>query len=205
MKLVKAETRKLNGSQLVDKSAYVEGMMTGNVNFPAPVPAIASLTAARTALTTALENAQSGAHADTVVKNQAVKTLDGLLNSLCRYVNSVSAGDADKAVSSGFELIRQPDPVDHLDAPTSMKASSGSYIGSVDLRWKRVRGARMYNVYVNTTDPTKESEWKPAGVSSKAKYTVINQVSGGYCSFRVTALGRVGEGPTSEVIGCRAA
>lgn len=51
------------------------------------------------------------------MKNQAVEALRVLLSDLVRYVNS--AGDADKAVSSGFELSKRPSPMDRRRLPSS--------------------------------------------------------------------------------------
>ena len=205
MRLVKAELKKLNASELVDKSAYVEGKMTANPNFTTPTPTIASITAARAALTLALKNATSKAPADIVVKNNAQKVLRDLLSDLVRYVNSASAGDTDKAVSSGFELSKKPDPVDKLDAPVMSGAKASSYIGAVDLRWEAVPHARMYQVYMTEGDPALATGWSLVGVSSRTKHTVTDLVPGKFYNFRVTALARVGEGPASENIGSRAA
>ena len=87
-------------------------------------------------------------------KNEAAKTLAQLLTKLARYVNSVAAGDVDKAVSSGFELAKLPDPIDKLEAPTRFEGTTGAIDGEVELRWKGVRGARMYQVYICDGDPT---------------------------------------------------
>lgn len=203
-KLVKAGLRGLKASQLVDKSIFVEGMMTGNLNFATPVPTIASITAARTSLTTALGAAVSGAHADIAVKNDAENTLHELLVQLSRYINSASNGDVDVAVSSGFELVKTSDPVDQLDAP-DVSARQSAYIGAVDLRWKRVHGARMYNIYMTTGDPSLSTGWTLVGPVSRTKHTISDLVSGEFCNFRVSALGKIGEGPVSKPIGCRAA
>ena len=190
---------------MVDKSAFVEGKMTGNVNFVTPTPSIASITAARTALVAALEAAVSGAHEHVVVKNEAQQTLHDLLTLLARYINSASNNDADVAVSSGFELVKAADPIDKLDAPELVSARVSTYIGGVDMRWRSVRGARMYNVYITAGDPTLSTGWTVAAVISGTKTTIVDLESGKYYSFRVTALGRIGEGPASENIGSRAA
>ena len=205
MRLVKGDLRKLKAAQLVDKSAYVEEKMTGNPNFTTPTPSIPSITAARTALSVALRAAESGAHADIVAKNNAHVALRTLLSDLVRYVNSASAGDEDKAVSSGFELAKRPEPVDRLNPPAFVKALVSSYIGSVDLRWHGVHGARMYQVYMTAGDPSLETGWELVGVSSRTKHTVGELDPGKFYNFRVTALGRVGEGPASENVGSRAA
>ncbi|MBK8612858.1 MAG: hypothetical protein IPN85_05090 [Flavobacteriales bacterium] len=104
------------------------------------------LTAARTNLVVALSAAESGAHADVAKKNQSVKTLRDLLTKMARYVNSVAGGDVDKAVSSGFDLAKTPEPLDKLEAPVELSARMSDYAGRIDLRWDRVRGARMYQV-----------------------------------------------------------
>lgn len=80
-----------------------------------------------------------------------------------------------------------------------------SYQGSVDMRWERVHGARMYQVYMAAGDPSSGTGWELVGVSSRTKHTVSELDPGKFYDFRVTALGRVGEGPASENVGSRAA
>ncbi|QQR87169.1 MAG: fibronectin type III domain-containing protein [Flavobacteriales bacterium] len=203
--LIKAGLRGVKTSELVDKSAYVEAKMTGNVNFVNAVPTIASITAARTALSAALEAAVSGAHEAIAVKNEADRTLRSLLTHLSRYVNGASNGDVDVAVSSGFELVKPKDPVDKLEAPVNVNAEAGAYVGSVDLRWKKVRGGRVYNVYMTAGDPNLETGWSIVDVVSASKCTIQDLEPGRNYAFRIAALGSPGEGPTSEFTGCRAA
>ena len=205
MRIIKAGLQRLKTAELVGKSKHVEESMTGNVNFATPTPSIASVTAARIALSAAIKEAQGGAHAAIAVKNEAAKTLAGLLVKLARYVNSVAGGDIDMAVSSGFELAKSPDPIDKLEAPTKVDARTGAIEGDVDLTWKGVRGARMYQVYICDGDPTADGKWTVAGISSKARATVKDLVSDKKYAFRVSAMGVVGEGPVSESVNAKAA
>ena len=205
MKLIKAGLSRLKSAQVVAKSEYVEGAMTGNANFPSPTPTLAQVTAARTALVAALADAESGAHADIAKKNEAVRTLRDLLTKLARYVNSVAGGDVDKAVTSGFELAKRPDPIDRLEAPQELSARMSSYAGRIDLHWDKVRGARMYQVYICAGDPAVAANWSVVGVSGKTRHTVTDLASNTFFNFRITALGRVGEGPASEVVTAKAA
>ncbi|MBL7984304.1 MAG: fibronectin type III domain-containing protein [Flavobacteriales bacterium] len=202
MKIVKAGLQKLKPSDLVGKSEHVEGKMTGNMNFPTPSPSVADLTAARTALVTALAAASGGGHAAIAVKNDAAKHLAQLLTRMTRYVNSVAAGDVDKAVSSGFELAKRPDPIDHLDAPSKFEGRTAAIEGRVDLRWKGVHGGRMYFVYMSKDNG---ATWNQVGMASQGRFTVIGLVSGTFYSFRVSAVGSVGEGPVSETVVAKAA
>lgn len=205
MKLIKAGTSKLNASGLIAKAEYVEGKMTGNANFPTPNPAIADVKAAREALVTAVAQATSRATADIAVRNEFSAVLRTLLVNLARYVNNVAGGDVDKAVSSGFELAAKPEPSTHLDAPKKLDVRVSAFVGCVDLAWKPVEDARMYQVYMNDGDPQDPSMWKMVLVSSRTRARVAGLVPGKFYSFRVTALGRIGEGPASDIVSGRAA
>jgi len=81
----------------------------------------------------------------------------------------------------------------------------GAIAGEVDLRWKGVRGGRMYQVYICDGDPTTAGKWTIAGMSSKARFTVKGLVTDKKYSFRATALGVVGEGPVSGTVTAQAA
>ncbi len=200
MRIVKAGTQNLKPAELVGKSEHVEAEMTGNVSFATPTPSIASITAARIALSAAIKAAEGGAHAAVATKNQAAKNLANMLTKLARYVNSVAAGDVDMAVSSGFELAKLPDPIDKLEAPTRFEGTTGAIAGQVELRWKGVRGARLYQVYICDGDPTTTGTWRHAGMSSKARFTVRGLLNATKYAFRASAIGVIGEGPVSEAV-----
>ncbi|MBP6696071.1 MAG: fibronectin type III domain-containing protein [Flavobacteriales bacterium] len=204
MEIIKAGLKGLKAPELVGKAAHVLDSMTGNANFATPSPSLAEVTAARAALVTAIAEAESGAHAAIAVKNASAKALARLLTAMSRYVNSAAAGDVAKAVSSGFELAKTPDPIDHLDAPAKFEGSTAAIAGQVDLRWKGVRGARMYQVYMCDTDPA-TGVWKPIGLTSRARFTAAGLITHKLYSFRVAAVGVVGEGALSDVAAAEAA
>jgi hypothetical protein len=206
MRIIKAGTGNLRVADLVGKTQHVVGKMTGNVNFASPSPSLADVTAALTNLETAIPAAQDRSSSAIATKNSSAKKLSGLLVQLARYVNSVAGGDIDMAVSSGFELAKVPDPIDKLEAPTKFDAKRGTIAGQVELRWKGVRGGRLYNTYICDGDPTNAaSTWTHVGTSSKARFTAKGLVTDKQYSFRVTALGVVGEGPASEIVTAKAA
>jgi predicted DNA-binding protein (UPF0251 family) len=204
MRIIKAGLTGLKAPNLVAKSAHVEEAMTDNVHFATPTPAIADLTAARIALTEAIIEAQRRASAAIATKNEAAKTMARLITALSRYVNSATS-DVAIAVTSGFGLAKQPDPVDHLEAPTNYVGSRGTIAGEVKLRWKGVRGARMYQTYICEGDPYTDGVWKPVGMSSKATITIPGLITDKLYSFKTAALGVVGEGPLSEIATAKAA
>ena len=205
MRIIKAGLKGLRTAELVGKSKHVEAQMTANANFATPSPALADVTAARTALEAAIAVAESGAHAAIASKNVAAKKLTNQLVQLARYVNSVAGSDVDVAVSSGFDLSKMPDPIDKLEAPTKFEAERGSITGQVALRWKGVRGGRMYNTYICEGDPAMDGKWTFAGSSSRSKLTVTGLTTDKMYAFKVAALGVVGEGPMSEIVSAKAA
>jgi len=204
MKLIKAGLKSLKAAEVVSKSEHVEAKMTGNANFTTPSPALADIAAARVALVNALKDAVGGAHEAVARKNAAVKNVRNLLTQLSRYVNSVADNDVDKAVSSGFELAKTPDPVDKLEAPQELEARMSDYEGRIDLRWDGVRGARMYQVYMCSGDPA-TGPWNVVGQCSATKFQVKDVEPNRFFSFRVSALGRIGEGPGSDIAQAKAA
>jgi hypothetical protein len=205
MKLIKAGTSTLSAEALIGKSEYVEGKMTTNANFPTPNPSIATLTAAREALVAAIAQAESRAMADIAMRNERALVLRNLLVNLARYVNNVAQGDVDIALSSGFELAKKPEPSTTLGVPMKLEVRLSDFEGALNVSWKGVEDARMYQVYMNATDPSDANAWTVVAVSSRTRVRITDLAPGKFYSFRVTALGRIGEGPASEVSGRRAA
>lgn len=205
MEIIKAGLKGLKPADLIGKSEHVESSMTGNASFLSPSPTVDELKDEREALTVSIKDAESGAHAAVAVKNERAKALARLLTRLARYVNSVAAGDVKVAVSSGFELAKRPETLDKLDAPAKFEALQGTIQGQVDMRWKRVRGARMYIVYMCEGDPTSSATWKNIGMSSRGRFTATSLTTDKAYSFRTSAVGVIGEGPVSETVTAKAA
>jgi hypothetical protein len=205
MKLIKAGTSALNAEALVGKAEYVEGMMTGNANFPTPNPSIADLTTVREALVKAIAKAESRAMADIALRNEVASILRTLMVNLARYVNNVAQGDLNVALSSGFELAKKPEPSTSLGVPLKLEVRLSDFEGALNVSWKGVEDARMYQVYMNETDPSDANAWTVVAVSSRTRVRITDLQPGKFYSFRVTALGRIGEGPASDVSGRRAA
>jgi hypothetical protein len=70
--------------------------------------------------------------------------------------------------------------------------------GRVDLRWKAVRHALLYTVYVNSIAPDQEAGWQQLGNTSKASFSATGLASAKAHWFRVCAHGTAGMGPFSD-------
>ncbi|HQW05933.1 MAG TPA: fibronectin type III domain-containing protein [Flavobacteriales bacterium] len=206
MRIIKAGLSGLRVADLVGKTKHVISKMTGNVSFASPSPSLAEVSATLAILEAAIPAAQDRSSSAIATKNSTAKKLHGQLVQLARYVNSVAGGDIDMAVRSGFELAKVPDPIDKLEAPSNFNGHTGTIAGEVLLRWKGVRGGRLYYTYKCDGDPTNaESTWTLIGTTSKARITVKGLITDKQYSFRVSAVGAVGEGPMSEKVTAKAA
>lgn len=192
-----AGVSRLTANALVAKALFVETKMTGNANFTTPVPAIATITAARGALETAIVAAMDGgktAHLDKRMKEAALVLL---LIEEAAYVTSVSGGDEAKIISSGFDVRKTAEPIGILDAPANLRATMTEFPGQAKLRWNFVYGAYTYLVY-RKPDGAPESDWTLVGVVTHANYLDEDLKTGSFYWFKVVAVGAAGPSPASD-------
>lgn len=189
MKMAKAGLTGKTPAEKVALCLVVETAMTANPNFVTPVPTVAELTAGRTDLENAMVAAAGGDHDRIVERNKVERSLDNLLVRMSLYVSNVAQGDEVVILSSGFEVRKPSDPIGQPGVPENLRAEMGEQPGSVDLRWNPVRGAYIYHVEMNVTDPTNAADWKPVDECTTASYTVEGLTPATYCWFRVRAIG----------------
>ena len=187
MKKATTSFTSLSDGNLESKTHEIITSMTGNPNFPNPIPALADITAAATAYTTALSKAGTGNRIDVADKNAKRDVLIGQLRILCYSVNSIANGDAAMILSSGFDLSRDPQPV-VLTRPENIKVENGVASGSLLVSVKAVKGAYAY-FHEYTTDATlAPGSWvSTTGTTSKMQFTNLQPGTIYYC--RVGAVG----------------
>ena len=187
MKKATTSFTSLSDGNLESKTHEIITSMTGNPNFPNPIPALADITAAATAYTTALSKAGTGNRIDVADKNAKRDTLIGQLRILCYSVNTIANGDAAMILSSGFDLSRDPQPA-VLTRPENLKVENGVASGSLLVSVKAVKGAYAY-FHEYTTDATMApGSWvSTTGTTSKMQFTNLQPGTIYYC--RVGAVG----------------
>ncbi|MGE0638028.1 MAG: fibronectin type III domain-containing protein [Bacteroidia bacterium] len=217
MATLKVGAANLNAVDLAAKALRLHTMMTGNVNFPTPLPDLATLLAAMTALNTAITEAATKDSNKIVARNLRSKELKQLITQLGAYVQNVSNGDSDKILSSGFELRKQPAPVGVVAQPQSLVARATLIVGEIRLYWASVNGARSYQIEYKdlgfTGDggvtPTPGSPtpapgpaaatWQELKSLTSSGFSASGLVSGHIYQFRVRALGASGFGAWSDL------
>lgn len=176
--------------------------MNKNGKFNSPSPELTTLASAATALESAYNAAQAAranAKEQTSIMNQKVNVLETLVMQEASYVQSISGGDKATIESAGFAVRTEPTRIGQLDAPAHVTVSPGQTDGSVRISWKKVRGARAYNVE-RALDSAHGLDWSNVLSSSKTRAIVNSMNSGHRYWFRVAAIGAAGQGPWSDPV-----
>ena len=203
MALVKVGAARLPVADKIQFARQIVTQMTGNANFGSPVPTLGSLTAAANALESAYNAAQTAmaqARAAISVQDDAAAALDLLLMQEGNYVENASGGDRSKIESSGFAVRNLGSaPIGDLPAPSNVDVTPNENAGTVNMRWRRVRGAYSYVVQKAVDAPS--LEWNTVADCTKSKVAVNTMVSGTKYWFRVAAVGAAGRSAWSDAIG----
>lgn len=186
--IINFSPNRYNDSDLVVKSNTVADEMTDNPNFVNPSPTPASIKGAAADFLFYTQKATGGSHEDVAFKRQKRKRLEDLLQHLAIYVNQTAKGDEAMLISSGFDLIKKPEPAKALPAPEKLKIKPGKSKGSLQLSCSSVAGARVYGFEYRLTDRESENDWARVD-STKHNVLVTGLISGKQYAFRVLAIG----------------
>jgi len=194
----------LDGLSVPAKIQYgrrLAAALTGNPNFPTPVPSVAALTTGVEELEAAYNDAQAArlsAKTKTGIQDEQNVTLDLLVARLASYVDNASGGDATKIESAGFAVRATPTPIGELPAPTDVQVLPSKHAGSAEVSWKNVYGARAYTI--ERAEEASTLDWKAIGNSTKREAALNSMVSGRKYWFRVAAIGTAGQSAWSDPV-----
>lgn len=195
---VTLDLRKKTDDELANYCANHKTKMAGNAAFPTPLPpaatydpALADFQAKLLAYRAALDTADQAL----MSKEAARGVLETLTAARGNYVE-ITAGTAANVASAGMTPRAPGSPIGELPAPANLVATMGDLEGEVDVAWNRVRGAASYIIECKLyNDP---GAWQQAKISNKSRSTVNGLLSGKKYSFRVRAVGPLGEGAWSD-------
>ena len=114
-------------------------------------------------------------------------------------MRAVGKGDTIVLGSSGFPLRKEPGPIGALEGPPQVKALFTGRTGSIAVRWKPVRGAYTYELFMCEEDPAQYDNWRAVCCQVRTGYQVSGLVTGRYYWFKVRACGPLGPGLFSGV------
>jgi hypothetical protein len=151
---------------------FIIASITGNPFFTTPTPAITVVQAILNDYEAALADAASRDRNKVAVKKQLRKQLNAVLNQLGNYVNTQSAADVTKIVSSGFKISKLPQPR-YVSAPENVAVKPGINPGSLVIKVKKDKAANGFTFMIRNADVTDNSEWTSV-TSSRSKYEFTN-------------------------------
>ena len=184
---IKTSFAKFSSSALYTLAIYILSRLTGNPNFPTPVPTLADFADVIATFQTAMVAALTGDRQKIELRNQARVQLILVLIALADYVTFTAGGVPALLESSGFEMYKQRGPV-YIPKPENVLVreglNSGELIVTVQLKGK----ARCY-FFQYTLDPlTENSVWESIPATTK-EYTFTGLEKGKVYWCRVAAVG----------------
>ncbi len=195
---IKLSLYKLKPVLLLALLRNVVAKMTGNANFATPAVPVADLTALGNAYEAAIEAATFGSRQSKLQRNALTAQVRDQLRKQADYVRSVANGDKAVLESSGFELMRQPEPIGVPGIAKDMQARMTGLKGEVELRWRSVAGAHGYQVWMTDKDPAASSSWQPIGYTTRVSHRITALESYKAYWFCVNAIGSAGAGAQSD-------
>ncbi|HKR05278.1 MAG TPA: fibronectin type III domain-containing protein [Bacteroidia bacterium] len=184
-------------SYIIEKARFILAKMTGNVTFPTPIPTLIVLVALIDALSLAYENALGGGKVQKALMRLALKDLLDALKTMSGYVQSVSAGDETKILSSGFDVRRPRTPAGILPPPVNLRSVFGFLPGEIIVRWGGVKKKLIYKMQINDT-PGDETKWKDHTYTGRNRLVVTGLVSDKMYEFRIASISAEGLGSYSD-------
>jgi len=199
MAKVKLNLQHKSDTELVQFNQQHITAMTGNANFPTPNPPAAAFATLATTFENAVNAVVAGQQTQlqlTATKETARVAVEAALRQREGDVDTTSAGDEAKILSSGFQVREPAQPVGPLPAPLDFLATMGDLEGHIDLAWSRVRGAKTYLVQMSPYATPRN--WTQACIAVKSTCHVEDLTPGQTYVFRIAAIGTAGQGPWSD-------
>jgi hypothetical protein len=171
--------------------------MTGNTLFVKPDVDLAALTEVTNKLVGFYRSAQTGLHQATAKLHECEQEADELFRTMARYVDRIANGSEATILSAGFNKSNQPKPATR----PIFSAEYSENPNEIVLKCKAVTGARSYVwQYAIGAIPVKEEDWKLAGYSTQATFTIPDLTSLSKYWFRFCSVTPDGVTPWSDPI-----
>lgn len=192
---------KLNPEQTITQANTHKTAMTGNADFPTPVPSAVDFDALITAASSGLngyESTKALLEQKRAVRDDSSRALQIGLGQRANYANMTKPGDTTALTGSGLPLRGATVPVGPMAQPQDLKLKSGNVAGAVFCDWKNVKGANSYEVALLVgTDPL-VGAWSPKPTVTKSECELLGLTSGNRVWVKARAIGASGTGDWSD-------
>ncbi|MBK9074885.1 MAG: fibronectin type III domain-containing protein [Flavobacteriales bacterium] len=208
--IIKLGLGRVTATALVEKGRNHVTMMTGNPAFlapnPTPEPSLVALTDACNALDAANQAyAFNKGKLEKEARDLAYENLKVIIRDLGGYVQFASKGEKDIMLSAGFDVTKSPSAPVVPTTPRDVRAESTRVRKQILVRWGASKGHRLYRVEQTEGDPTLETGWEVIAETGKNRLVVNDLESFKTYSFRVVAIGTIGNSIPSDAASAIAA
>jgi hypothetical protein len=179
---------KLRDAELSGCAKNIVDKMTGNPNYPTPLPLLADITAAITAYEEARTDAMSKGKDRVALKNEKRAALEKLLKALALYVQAHCGDSLPVLLSSGFEAQRFGGRIGALSKPRVLKVEQGPALGCVKLTVDSVNGAESYRFEYARTPVSETTQWT-LEIRTARSLVIQHLTSGQQYAFRAAGIG----------------
>ncbi len=194
----------LSDSAFETKATTIFTCMTGNLNFPAPVPNLDTVNTAIKNYADALAAAKSRDLVKVIIKNERRAELEAVLISLGHYVtftaNTVDNASQERSImaSSGFNLNASKNNPSQLGAANNFTVQLGDNSGEVIVSVSSVQAAKTY-IFFYSPAPVVNNAWLHA-INTLPSFVITGLEPGKQYSFKVGVTGARGQVVYTEVI-----
>lgn len=209
--MLKMGCRRNQFQAILDLGRFVVTSMTGNANFPTPVPTLVSVTAELDTLETCIDNwgevGNRGSHAQYLALVSAAQTTFDTLLILMDYVENTAAGDEPALISSGYPLKNAPSPQGVLGAPQDGRQLFQPTVplSTPKIKWEKPLGVtspgnvKGYKIFRNETGVFDPDDL--IGMSTKTSFIDTTAEPAKNYTYFVAAYNTAGNGVPSAAIG----
>ena len=184
----------MRGNLIIDNS-------TDNPDVPGNEACVAQLVAAQAALdaaSLAYSILQCRASALLAARNRAVTEWDAAVNSLASLTESITGGDPEAILGSGFDIRSPKTPTRPMERVIRVKVACSNLPGYTDLTWKSQRSASVYHIQCCSENDPERGPWSDSGFSTEARFTANGATPGKVCWYRIAAINSLGQGMWSD-------
>ena len=200
MAIIAINVSTLTLPQRLVKGQQIITMSTGNTNVPGNTALVTALTAAQAVLNTgnnAYEEARQTLKGLLATRDAGLVNWNIAVTNLAAFTESATAGDADKILTTGFDVRSAGTPPQPVTQVENVKVTYTGMPGYSAVQWKRETNADAY-VVERSPEPITATGWDNVGTVTEAKYTGNGATPGQKYWYRVAAVNKLGQGPWSE-------
>ncbi len=180
---------RLSPAKLLLKARIIVGEVGVNTTyFPAPDPSLAEITAAIEEFERAVQAAENRDRVAISYRNEQRDVLVNLLRKLGNYVNLQADGNRTIALSSGFDVAKDPSPLPSIILVETPQLSPGVNAGQIEARNKAVAGAKAYQYFIHTDVFVPVNQWQ-LYPSTRSRYSFTGLESGKRYYVKVGVVG----------------